>query len=57
MGGFIGGESCGTLTKITKIDRLPKTKQEIEDLNCVIVKDEKLYQEYKRIMKLDLSRL
>ena len=45
-GGFIPGKSCGSLTKITTIEKMPTNQAEIDALECVIVKDEQSYQDY-----------
>lgn len=46
--GFIPGKNCGTLTKITKIMKLPTEQEEIEALSCVIVQDDRSFQAYMR---------
>ena len=46
--GFISGNNCGTLTKITKIWQMPTLQEEIDKLNCVIVQHEESFRGYQR---------
>ena len=39
--GFIGGKNCGTQVKIRTIKTLPDDPEDIKDLECVFVEDER----------------
>ena len=51
FGGVIPGKNCGTLNPWVRIDKLRTDPAEWENLECIIVKDAKSFDEYEAATK------
>lgn len=47
-GGFIQGKgrNCGTLEPIVKLQKMPESQDDIDELACAVIEDEESFQAY-----------